>query len=418
MRFLPKILAPLAILALTALPGFAAAPPEPLRGQIEKQFRAWLEGDIWNEAKAAGISRATFDKALGTLTIDWSLPELVLPGEKADLAGPEIHPEFNTPGAYFNEKILADLASQGRRQLKTLEKPLAEIEARFGIPKTMLLAFWGRETSFGEERQPKETISAMATQAFLGKRRAVPREQMLPLLEIVQRGWAEASQMRGSWAGAMGQPQLLPSDYLKFAVDFDGDGRRDIWKSAPDSLATMAGFIAAKGWKRDLVWGVEAKLPQALSCILEGFEQGRPASEWAKLGITTITGAPLPNLENPAKRFLLLPAGRLGPAFIISENFYRMKEYNNSDLYALFVGQVSDRIAGGGPFKTPFTAEHTFSRAGILSMQEKLAAEGLNVGTLDGLIGFRTRIAIGQWQGAHKLSQTCYPDAALLAKFK
>lgn len=414
---LPRMRICAALLFVLSLlsPALAAPPAEPVRGDVERAFRTWLEKEIWPEARAGGVSRATFDRTLGQMTVEWSLPELVLPGQKPDLTGPEIHAEFRSPAAYFNEKNIANVVARGRSELAKLGTTLAAIESRFGVPKTILLAFWGRETYFGDEKLPVRAIDALATQAFIGKRKEIFRPELIAALQIVERGEAEPAAMRASWAGALGQPQLLPSDFLRSGMDFDGDGKRDIWRSAPDALATMANFIRSKGWMADRPWGVEASVPTSVSCALEGPEKGKTAAEWTKLGVTTIGGGKLPG--DSQIRFLLMPAGRYGPAFIVSENFYTMKEYNNSDLYALFVGNVADRISGGGPFKTPWTAPPTFGRAAILKMQEKLAAEGKDVGRLDGLVGFKTRIAIGEWQAARGMPATCFPDAALLARF-
>jgi lytic murein transglycosylase len=404
-------------LAFFAFSAMAAAPPDSLRNEIDRQFQAWLRSDVWPEAQARGVTRVTFDRLVGNLRIDWSLPELVLPGSRPNLDGPEIHAEFRSPGAYFNERNIANIVSDGKARIAAHRATLEAIERQFGVRKEILVAFWGRESSFGRERQPSNAISALASQAFLGKRKEVFRPDLIAALEIVQRGLATPEAMRGSWAGALGQPQLMPSDYLRFGVDFDGDGVKDIWNSPADSLATMAGFIRDKGWMSDRGWGLEVKVPASVSCALEGRDKGRPLSEWARLGVTRVDGARLPAKEGAEVHSLLMPAGRFGPAFLVTDNFFVLKSYNNADLYALYVGQVADRLAGGGPFRTAWTTQSNFTRGAVKRMQERLVADGHDVGGADGLVGSKTRVAIGEWQAARKMPATCFPDAAFLARF-
>jgi len=213
---------------------------------------------------------------------------------------------------------------------------------------------------------------------------------------------------------ALGQPQLLPSKFLRYAVDGDGDGQRDIWRSVPDSLASIANYLREHGWRPDRDWGVEVQVPASVSCTLEGPRQGRPLREWTRLGLTRGDGTPLPRPSDDASAFLLMPAGRLGPAFLISENFYVLKQYNESDLYALFVGHLADRMRGGSAIGGAWSPISAMGRGAIRTMQLYLQAEGYDVGQVDGLIGFATRTAIGHWQAKSGRDETCFPDAIVL----
>ncbi len=191
----------------------------------------------------------------------------------------------------------------------------------------------------------------------------------------------------------------MPTLFFKYAVDFDGDGRRDIWTSVPDVLASIANNLRGEGWNPARGWGIEVKVPASVSCTLEGPEQGKPIEEWTKLGVTRVDGGGLPGAGKNRKSFLLMPAGRFGPAFLVSENFYVLKEYNYSDLYALYIGSLADRIGGGAGFSAPWGDIGVFKRIDVKRMQEELVAEGYDVGKVDGLVGFKTRIAVGSMAG-------------------
>jgi len=215
--------------------------------------------------------------------------------------------------------------------------------------------------------------------------------------------------MRSSWAGGLGLPQFLPSTFLAYAVDFDGDRRRDIWGSVPDALASIANYLAQHGWIASLRWGAELAEPAALSCTREGPHQGLPAAGWHLLGLATS------NDTVGQEHYLLLPAGNLGPGFLVTDNFYVLKEYNRSDLYALYVGHLADRISRGSrPFSGEWQPLGDLTHGEILEIQLWLEAAGHDVGGADGLVGFRTRVAVGAAQSSLGLPETCFPDRALL----
>ncbi len=400
-----------AVLLLVA--GVSAVLAAPDRAAVEAQFQKWLVSDIWPDAKAAGVSRATFDKALAGVTLDWTAPELSPPGVPVTPPSIKWQTEFGSPGAYFDEGRLSTLARAGRVRIDQWRKTLGAIYERYGVPPAILVAIWGKESGFGAAKLPEPAVRALATQAFMGYRKDLFRPELIAALKIVENGDIAPARMRSSWAGALGQPQFLPSLFLKYAVDFDRDGKRDIWGSVPDSLASMANYLKGEGWDRTRGWGVEARVPESVSCTLEGPEQGKPMAEWARLGVTLADGRPLP-VAGKRQGFLLMPAGRFGPAFIVTGNFYVLKQYNYSDLYALYIGHLADRFADDKPFAGRWQKVGGFSRGEVRSMQEALVKEGYDVGAVDGLVGYKTRIAVGLWQGRQGQAPTCFPDARLV----
>jgi lytic murein transglycosylase len=401
----------LTVLALVA--GIASAAATPDRARVEVDFQAWLRSNIWPEAKAAGVTPATFDKALTGVTLDWSLPELSPPGEPVRPPSIKWQTEFGSPGAYFDQQRLSRLATMGRARIDTWSKTLSAIQARCGVPASIVVAIWAKESGFGQATLPDSVLRTLATQAFMGYRKDLFRPELIAALQIIQAGDVTPVQMRSSWAGAMGQPQFLPSLFRKYAVDFDHDGRRDIWSSVPDSLASIANYLKGAGWRSQRGWGVEAKAPAKVACTLEGPDQGKPMAEWARLGVTLVDGRPLP-VKDKELRYLLMPAGRFGPAFIVTDNFYVLKNYNNSDLYALYIGNLADRFGGGQAFVAQWQKVSGFGRGEVKSMQERLVKDGYDVGAIDGLVGYKTRIAVGLWQAKHGETPTCFPDAALV----
>lgn len=383
------------------------------RAAVEQQFQAWLANDAWPEARAAGVSQQTFQRATASLTLDWDLPELQPPGAAVSPPKVEWQSEFGSPGNYFGEKNLNALVSGGRSLLKRHATTIAAIEKQYGVPGRILVAIWGRESGFGNASIPKSAVRVLATQGFMGARKQTFRPEFIAALRILERGDVSVDRMRSSWAGALGQPQFLPSVFLEHAVDFDGDGRRDIWDSVPDTLASIAKYLRDEGWDPSRGWGLEARIPDSVSCTLEGPEQPRLMSEWANAGVTQIDGRPLPT--GPGREgHILMPAGRHGPVFIVSKNFYVLKAYNFSDLYALYIGHLADRFGDNRTFATKWQKVGGFSRGDVKGMQDALVAEGHDVGRADGLVGFKTRIAVGLWQAKKGQPQTCFPDARLI----
>lgn len=405
MRILIAILALLLVTPANAAVNKAAT---------DRAFRTWLAEEIWPEAQAAGVSRKTFDAALGDVTLDWDLPELAPPGAPPPSHTKEVQAEFRSPGAYFDQKNLNAQVATGRQLIAKYDAVLDTIEERYGVPRGILVAIWARESSFGRAAIPHPAIRTLATHAFMSRRKDFFRPELIAALQILQSGDITAAKMKSSWAGALGQPQFLPSYYLKYAVDGDGDGDRDIWGSPPDVLASIANFLRNEGWDPERGWGIEAAVPDSVACHLEGPEQGRGMADWHAAGVRQVDGRPLPRLEQNRIAHLLMPAGTLGPAFIVSKNFYVIKEYNYSDLYALYVGHLADRFSDNRPFTGKWGKVGGFSRADVAKMQTQFEAAGHDVGGTDGLVGFKTRVAVGRWQEQRGDRLTCMPDAAMV----
>ena len=386
---------------------------------INTQFHAWLESSLWPQAQAEGISRATFDAALSGVSVNLDLPDLVMPGTKPKPPKVQHQAEFSSPANYFNEKSIAGLVSGGKARAKQYSKTLAAIEKKYGVPRQILLAIWGRESGYGAAKITNDAFGLLATNAFMSARKDLFQVELLAALHILQNGYMDRDGMKTSWAGALGQPQFMPSSYLKFAVDFDGDGKRDIWNSVPDTLASIANYLVQYGWQAGRGWGVEAILPDASLCVLEGPDQGKTGRDWSALDIVPISGKPLAASESKGENFLVLPVGTNGPAFIATPNFYVIKTYNISDLYVIFIGHVADRIAGGkAGFAAPWPRVDKMLRSDIGTMQKILQKSGYDIGKADGLPGFKTRRSIGDWQMKNGLKPTCYPSNALGAALK
>lgn len=383
------------------------------RRATEAQFRDWLLQTVWPDAQRQGVSRDTFERSFATVMLDWDLPELQPPGRAAP-PDDQRQAEFQRPGSYFAEARLASLATGGNELLRQWAATLGDIERRYGVPREIVVAIWGRESHFGRVTARQHAVRVLATQAFMGRRRALYYPELLSALVILEQDHLPGEALLSSWAGAMGQPQFLPSKFVRYAVDADGDGRRDIWHSVPDSLASIANYLREHGWRPEQRWGVEVRVPQAVTCTLEGPGHGRTMQEWLRLGLVPIDGTPLPEWSSNVTAFLLMPAGRLGPSFLVSENFYVLKRYNESDLYALFIGHLADRMGGASAFAGQWRLIDSMRRSNIHAMQERLKGDGYDVGRVDGLIGFATRTTIGQWQAKNRRDQTCFPNADLI----
>ncbi|WP_246701801.1 lytic murein transglycosylase [Rhizobium terricola] len=405
--------------ALTSLLLSAPIAGAASKAAVEQQFQAWLVKDLWPEAQGAGISRGAFDKAMAGLKLNWDLPDLVPPGSAPPKDQKQSQAEFSSPGSYFSEKRLQGLAGTGRSLADRHASTLRKVEAAYGVPGSIIVAIWGRESGFGGAKLPYSAVEVLATKAFMSTRKDLFRRELISALHIIEGGDIGATEMKGSWAGALGQPQFMPTSYLKYAVDFDGDGHRDIWNSVPDSLASIANYLKKSGWQAERGWGFEVAIPDGVSCAQEGPDRAKPLSDWAAQGITRISDKAFPSKELSASTMMLVPAGTHGPEFLVSPNFYVLKEYNNSDLYALFIGNLADRIAyGGGAFKAPFGDVGKMLRSDVLAMQKALVAKGYDVGNVDGLPGFKTRRALGDWQAKNGLAPTCFPDASLKGKLR
>jgi lytic murein transglycosylase len=380
------------------------------QAQSEAEFQRFVQS-LWPEAQALGVSRKTFDDATRGLKLNLSLPDLVIPGKPKAI--PKGQPEFErTPAQYLSEASLARLTEQGRKLAAQHRATLASIEQRFGVPPSVVLAIWGRETNFGNFKLPHNAIDVLATQAWLGRRKEMFRGEFLLALKILEEQHVVRAAMKASWAGAMGHTQFLPTDFFKYGVDFDGDGHRDIWNSIPDALASAASQLLAKGWDKGKRWGFEVRLPAGVDCSIAEPETKATVAEWIKRGYAPLTHKPTrEELAEPASLFL--PAGLNGPAFLTLGNFYVFKAYNFADLYALFVGNLSDRIAGGGNFATPWGKIEQARSDQIETIQRHLTETGFYRDKIDGKAGMKTRAALGAWQKANGAPLDCWPSRAL-----
>lgn len=378
---------------------------------IDGQFQAWLKSDLWPRAQAAGVSPKTFNAAFAGVEPNLKLPDLVIPGRAPPKK--QHQAEFRAPAAYF--KHIGGVVAGGRTRAGRLSATLAAIEKRYGVPSGIVLAIWGRESGFGTAKIPYNAFEVLGTKAFLARRKEMFETEVLAALQIVEQGHIKADDIRSSWAGALGQPQFLPSSYLKYAVDFDRDGRADIWHSDADSLASIANYLAAHGWVGGRDWGFEVVVPQSVSCALEGPDRGRKIAEWAAMGVRRVGGKAFPQHELAGEGYLMMPAGRYGPAFIVTPNFYVLKDYNESDLYALFVGHAGDRIMYGDiDIEASWQDVGALRRSDILATQHALQAKGYDVGGADGLPGFKTRRSIGEWQAKNGRAPTCFPVSSVM----
>lgn len=396
----------------------ALAPAATANSKVERQFQTWIQNEVWPKAKAQGISRKTFKAAFAGVKLNWKLPDLRRPGSSAGAPKIQRQAEFSSPARYFKEARLNNLVATGRKHLSKWSATLDAIEKQYGVPRRIIIAIWGRETAFGRAAIPHNAIRSLATQAFMGRRPGFFEPELLAALHILEQGHITPKRMKSSWAGAMGHPQFLPTKYLSYAVDFDGDGHRDIWNSVPDALASIAKFLKGSGWQPGRDWGFEATIPQNISCAMEGPEQGRKIADWVASGAKRVSGKPFPKAELKRTGFLLMPAGRAGPAYIATRNFYVLKAYNESDLYALFIGHVADRFGANRRFVGRWSRFSGFNRGDVYKMQKRLIAKGYDVGGADGLVGFKTRTAIGTWQERNGLKATCFPSAKLIRQIK
>jgi len=377
-------------------------------------FQKWLEG-LWPEAQKMGVSRATFEAATRALEPDLTLPDLDLPGRPgAPPRGGQA--EFvQTPADYLKETTIGNLAGQAKKLAAEHRAALAAIEQKYGVPGNVLLAIWGRETAFGGYRLPKNAVAVLATQAYYGRRKDMFRGELLYALKMLDEGHVKLADMRSSWGGAMGLTQFLPSEFYKYAVDFDGDGRKDIWNSVPDALASAAAQLVGKGWQRGTRWAYEVRAPSGVDCAIGVPENTLAVGEWLKRGYAPAYGRRPSAAELGEPASLLLPEGTYGPAFLTLKNYYVIKEYNFSDLYVLFVGHLSERIGDPRPFETPWSKAAQLRTDQVEAMQRTLTRLGIYKDKIDGKAGMLTRSALGAYQKANGLKVDCWPTAAVLA---
>jgi lytic murein transglycosylase len=385
-----------------------AAAPAAAQQELKARFSAFLEKTIKPAARKAGVPEAVLERELARLTPDTRLPGLGDPDAPERPASVNYQAEFRAPAHYFKADAFRAHVARGRQLAKTHASLLLRIERRYGVPGRIVLAIWARESGYGRAKIPHDALRTLATRAFMGDRRDYFAGETVAALRILAEGHISRKRMRSSWGGALGQPQFMPSSYLRLAVDFDGDGHRDIWRSVPDTLASIANYLAWHGWVKGRDWGYEAVIPASVSCTREGPDQGQPISAWVAEGVRRARARPFPKHELAQPGFLLMPAGRLGPAFIATENFHVLKAYNESDVYALFVGHLADRYALDTTFIQRWKKAPTRTRGAVRDLQLKLEGQGHDVGGADGLIGFKTRRTLGRVQEQAGKPATCW----------
>jgi lytic murein transglycosylase len=368
---------------------------------------------LWPEAEAAGVSRETFDRETKGLEPDYKLPDLILPGRPA--TGAPSQAEFvQVPADYIKEASIARLAEQGQKLMQQYRPALDKIETRFKVPAPIVLAIWGRETDYGRYTLPYDLVRVLATQAYVGRRKDSYRNEFILSLKILGDGVVTRKDMRSSWAGATGLTQFLPSEYYKHGVDFDRDGRIDIWHSVPDALASAAQQLVNKGWQSGVRWAYEVQAPAKVDCTAGVPEVTKPIGQWLRDGFVPVRGQKLTAAEQAQPASLLQPEGIYGPSFLTTKNYFVIKEYNFSDLYVLFVGHLADRMTSPQPFATPWSASKQLRTKDVEAMQRGLTRVGLYKDKVDGKAGMQTRAALGAYQKSAGLKVDCWPSEEVL----
>ncbi|MFL7964141.1 lytic murein transglycosylase [Pseudomonas kielensis] len=367
-------------------------------------FAEWQAG-FRKEALAAGIRPDLFDRAFVGVSPDMSVI-------KADRS----QPEFTRPVWEYLDGALSPLrVNKGKSLIQQNAQVLQSIEQRYGVDREALVAVWGMESNFGQFQGSKSVINSLATLAYEGRRPGFAHAQLIAALQILQQGDITPEKMLGSWAGAMGQTQFIPTTYNTHAVDFDGDGRRDIWGSSTDALASTAHYLQSSGWQRGQPWGFEVDLPEGFDYTLADGTIRKPVSEWIRLGVSEYGGLPIAPDDRQLSASLLLPAGHRGPAFLIFDNFRAILKYNNSSSYALAVGLLSKRFTDGGLIYGQWPKEDLpLSRSERIELQTLLGKHNYDAGNPDGIIGANTRKAIRSAQQSFGWPADGYPTQQLL----
>lgn len=424
MTRLPALAIAAAALATAACAGPSAAPaptpkpsanttaaktvraPEPAaEAPRPADFAAWRTG-FRARAIAQGIGAATFDSAFAAVGVNERVLEL-----------DNRQPEFTRAiWDYLDSAVSDTRIANGIEQKLAKDQTLRLIETAYGVDAEVVLAVWGLESAYGFNYGSIPVIESLATLAYEGRRRDFAEEQLISALRILQNGDITADRMVGSWAGAMGHTQFIPTSFEEYAVDFTGDGRRDVWaEDAADALASTANYLARFGWEAGAPWGIEVRLPTGFDYALADQSIRNPVADWRAMGVSALTGA-LPDHGDAA---ILLPAGAQGPAFAVYKNFRVIKRYNNATSYALAVGHLSDRIGGDGPFAASWPRDdRPLSRTEKQEMQRRLTQAGFDTGGVDGIIGPNSRAAIRGFQRASGETPDGYASAAFLNRLR
>ncbi|WP_455603016.1 lytic murein transglycosylase [Acinetobacter pecorum] len=367
--------------------------------------------NLRSQAVAQGVSGSTYDRYTQNLTPDYSVIERL-----------NYQPEFSTPiWDYLSGLVDEERVQLGRQKLQQHREVLNRISAVYGVPAETIVAVWGVESNFGDISGRYPLLQALGTLSCEGRRQSYFRGEFFTTMKLLQRGDVREEQLRGSWAGAFGHTQFMPSTYDELAVDFDGDGRRDLVSSIPDALASTANFLSKRGWQSGQPWGFEVKIPQGMSVSGEGRRNKKSLSNWLNQGVVRADGSPLiqGNLSQSSQAGLLAPAGPNGPVFLVFKNFDAIYSYNAAESYALAIAHLSDRLQGKGSFMATWpTDDPGTSRAERREIQQFLLNRGYDIGAVDGLIGDKTRQAIRQEQQRLGLSPTGRAGQQILRAFR
>ena len=383
---------------LLALIAFILACCAPAQAQ-EHSFAAFV-ADLWPDAQAMGITRVTFDTAMKGVTPD---PRVI--------AATRRQPEYGKPvGAYINDMASPRRIATGQRKAQEWAKLFDAVERKFGVERWVLIALWGIETDYGAEKDRWDVFRSLATLGYIRYRHPYFRKELIVAMRIMQDNKFPREKMVSSWAGAMGQTQFMPTNVIDYAVDFSGDGKSDIWSNVPDVIASTGNYLHKYHWKTGLPWGFEVVVPNGFDTM----KSHASYDEWAKIGVRRADGKPFPA---SGQGILFFPAGIKGPAFIVTENYPTLIEYNNSDAYAIAVGHLADRMAGGQPFKAAWPVDdRPLSRDARIALQKKLSTLGYKVNDFEGHVDFDLRDNIRAEQKKFGMTPDGNPTPALLNK--
>ena len=373
----------------------------------DQTFEDWLM-ELRADARSQGISDETLDAAFAT--VEAPIPRVL----ELDRSQPEFVQTFT---GYMRNRMSQARIERGQALLEEHRELFQRIQNEYGVQPHYLVSFWALESNFGDFTGGFSVINALATLAYDPRRNDMFRSELITALRIIEEGHISAEQMSGSWAGAMGQCQFMPTTFYRYAKDGDGDGRIDIWNSVPDVFASAANFLSQSGWRGDERWGREVILPEGFDFTLTGTGVRKTVTEWNSLGITRVNKSPLGNadLEGP----IVLPAGSNGPAFLAYNNFRTTMVWNRSTYYAISVGHLADRFVGGGPIMyMPENEERPMSRELVTELQTLLNAQGVDAGEPDGILGSRTRAAVRAYQEQANLPTDGYPSFELLEQLR
>ena len=389
-------------------PGASGHPlmtPDAILGAVA-DFKNCIER-TWPEAAKRKISRESFDRFTAGLEPDLRIMDLM-----------DAQPEFTKAFWDYVEMLVNDeRIAKGREILAKYEPTFAAVEKQYGVDRYTIVAIWGVETKYGAVAGERPVIRSTATLACVGRRQAYFKDEFLAALEILHRGDVRPELLKGSWAGAFGATQFMPTAFKRYAVDFDGDGRRDVVESVPDIVASTANHLHKAGWVSGSTWGYEVVVPQGFNFMLADTSRRLTLHEWERMGVRRVTNAAFPRGSDRA--YLWVPAGARGPSFLMLDNFKAIMKYNPAEAYALAIGHLADRLRGGGPIAQQWPRdERVLSRAERLELQQRLASRGFDIGEPNGRLGAKTRAAVRDFQAKNGLVPDGFASATILDRLR